>query len=147
MPSHTCKTVCNRHLKEVKSKQTSLFSLLLIIILPNCPFCIMAYTSAITICGGSDIYLAENNWASYIPILLSLVIVFMLILNKRGVRTHYALAFAFIGTAFIILVHQLYLSVQFYYVGTSLLFLAIGINSSFLALYVTLKKRLEYLLY
>ncbi|MEL7006473.1 MAG: hypothetical protein AAFN93_27680, partial [Bacteroidota bacterium] len=82
---------CTNSEKRVQSTGSSWASAVLIIVIPKCPFCIMAYSSAITMCGGPDMYLLDNNWVSYIPILLSVFIIAMLILNYRDVRTNYAL--------------------------------------------------------
>ena len=100
----------------------------------------MAYTSAITMCGGPDMYMAENNWASYLPIVLSFVIIAMILINNRGLRTYYALFVSIVGAVSITLVHQLILPEYFYYLGTGLLFLGIMVNSSLLALYYAIQK-------
>lgn len=134
--------MCNGQKEASKYKHTSLFSLLLIIILPNCPFCIMAYTSAITMCGGPDIYLAENNWASVVPIILSVLIIGMIALNSRGQRTYVAMLLAILGSLLILGVHQLYLEESFYYIGTFLLFFGIWVNSSFIYIFFTIKSYL-----
>jgi hypothetical protein len=138
----SCSSSCKGQKKSINHKHASFLSLLLIVILPNCPFCIMAYTSAITMCGGPDMYLAENNWASYLPLLLSAIIILMIMLNKRGKRTKYALGISAIGAIFIIGVHQLYVNEIFYYVGTTLLFAGIWINSSFMSVFFTIKSLL-----
>ena len=137
--STSCSSICNEHKETGKYKHTSFLSLLLIIILPNCPFCIMAYTSAITMCGGPDMYLAENNWASFIPIILSILIISMIAINRRGRRTYIAILLTILGSLFIIGVHQLYLGESFYYIGTFLLFFGIWVNSSFLYTFFTIK--------
>ncbi len=142
MTHSTCSSACKGQSQKAKNKPTSLLSLLLIIVLPNCPFCIMAYSSAITMCGGPDMYMAENNWASYLPITLSMVIIAIIWINKRGKRTTYALLSAMVGAMLIVLVHQLILAEAFYYLGTTLLFVGILINSSFVAVYHALKRKL-----
>ena len=70
-----------------EARSASVLSTFLLIILPKCPFCIMAYSSAITICGGPDMYFISNNWVSYVPLFLALFINLMLLLNWRGQRT------------------------------------------------------------
>ena len=84
------------------------------IVLPKCPFCVMAYSSAITMCGGPSMYLSGNNWVSYIPLLLGVVIISMILLNRRGIRTYYALLIGAIGFLMILLTHQLVIESVFY---------------------------------
>ncbi|MEL6536661.1 MAG: hypothetical protein AAFQ98_14680 [Bacteroidota bacterium] len=120
---------------------TSLVSLLLVVILPKCPFCIMAYTSAITMCGGPAMYWQSNNWVSYIPLVLSVVILAMILLNWRGIRTWFALAMAMAGAFLILSTHQLWLSPTYYSWGSGLLFVAIWANGSFMSFMNILRKR------
>jgi hypothetical protein len=103
----------------------------------------MAYTSAITMCGGSDMYFAENNWVSYVPILLGAIIMTLLLANYRGVRTIYALSIAAIGLTLIILTHQVIIDGSFYTYGTVLFILAIWINGSLMAILHKFEKRIS----
>ena len=117
-----------------KSSSASLLSTVLLIILPKCPFCIMAYSSAITICGGPDMYMMSNNWISYVPLVLALFINLMLFFNWRGQRTFYALLIAMAGFTLISLTHQLVLSPVFYNLGAGMLLMSIWLNSSLISL-------------
>lgn len=90
----------------------------------------MAYSSAITMCGGEAMYVADNNWVSYIPLILAFLVILMITLNFRDGRTYLALFLALIGTLLVILVHQTMLVSAFYYVGTGLLILGIWVNGS-----------------
>ena len=120
--------------------RTSFWSTALIVILPKCPFCIMAYSSAITMCGAGELfYTSENNWVSYIPILLSLIIVRIIFSNKRGRRTLISASIAISGALLIILTQQTVLSFQFYNVGAVMLFFAIWLNGSLFS-FVSLMK-------
>ena len=118
---------CNQCVPQDKKKiveSSSFLSALFVIIIPKCPICVMAYTSAITICGGENMYLSQNNWISYIPIFLSVMILGMILWNRRGVRTWMALITALVGSGMIILAHQLIIEPNFYNYGSILLFLA-----------------------
>lgn len=121
------------------STGSSLFSALLVVVIPKCPICIMAYTSAVTMCGGPDMYMAENNLISYTPILLSVVIMGLIFYNRKGWRTWIALVIAILGGCFVLLTHQLILPAKFYDVGTILLFLAIWFNGNFISFFGELK--------
>ena len=136
---------CNCHpTKKVnRSSSASLFSTVVLIILPKCPICIMAYSSAITICGGPDMYLMSNNWVSYVPLVLALFINLMFLFNWRGQRTLYALTIAMVGFTLISLTHQLVLSPIFYDLGAVLLLMSIWLNSSLISLLNKFRRKLR----
>ncbi len=116
--------------KEAVTGSTSFLGLLLIIILPNCPVCIMAYSTAISMCGGPDMYLSSNNWVSYLPLFFSLLIMALILMKNKGLKTYVAVGLAFVGFLFILGSHQLIIPSDFYYVGTCVLFIAIWLNGS-----------------
>ena len=136
---------CNCHpSKNVnKASSVSVLSSFLLIILPKCPFCIMAYSSAITICGGPDMYLMSNNWVSFVPLALALFINVMLLLNWRGRRTFNALLVSLVGFSLILMTHQLILSSGFYNLGAMLLFMSIWLNGSFIYLLNKVRSKLR----
>ena len=111
-------------------RRTSFLSTFLIIIIPKCPFCIMAYTSAISICGGADYYMTTNNWVSYIPLVLSVLIFGLLLMNKRGKRTYLSIALCLLGSLFILGTLQTILEPAFYNLGAALLVLAVWLNGN-----------------
>ena len=117
----------------------SVLSTFLIILIPKCPFCLMAYSSAITMCGGKSIYMSQNNWVSFIPLFLGVLIMLLLIKNFRDSRSGMAIAIAAFGTALLIGVHQVIIPPIFYNVGASFLFFAIWLNGSFLSFVANLK--------
>ncbi len=93
----------------------------------------MAFSSAMTVCGGRSLYLAQNNWLSYLPIVLSGLVAFMIILNWRDARSWYALALAMAGGLFVYFSHQLILPASSYYWGATLLLIAGWLNSNLLS--------------
>lgn len=123
--------------------RSSLIGGLLVVIIPKCPLCVMAYSSAITMCGGDMYYQAGNNWLSYVPMGLAALIIGLIAFNRRGARTWWALGLAVVGAAMIVLSHQLILNPQFYNYGTILLFFAIWLNSNFKAVFQYFKTRLS----
>ena len=125
---------CNCHPSKNfnKAGSTPVLSTFLLIILPKCPFCVLAYSSVITICVGPNMYLMFNNWGFYIHHFLALFIILMLFLSWRGQRTILALIFPMIGFTILSLTHKLILLSDFYNLGADLLLMGIWLNGSFI---------------
>lgn len=113
-----------------KNGGLSVLSSLLVIIIPKCPWCIMAYSSAITVCGGEDMYMSENNWVSVLPIILSAAIIFLIYRNKRGIRTWVAMSLAVVSLLMIIGVHQTLIPSFNYELAAALQFFSIWLNGN-----------------
>ncbi len=141
MQGECAKCISENHVRPKGS--TSFLSSLLIILIPKCPLCIMAYSSAITMCGGQSIYMAENNWVSYIPLALSAVIILLLVKNYRDRRTILSIGLSLVGAAMLAFVHQLMLPPIYYNFGSVLLFFAIWLNGSFYAFVSTLQAQIN----
>lgn len=135
---YTC-TSCITDTKKQVSTASSFFSALMVILIPKCHLCVMAYTSAITMCGGPSMYSQSNNWMSYIPLGLGLFIIGVILYNYKGVRSGIAAALAIIGFLFILLTHQLMIDPEFYNWGTGLMFTAIWLNSNMISFFNFLK--------
>jgi len=102
-----------------------------IAILPKCPFCIMAYSGAMSLCSGKMLYPNANSISSYIIIGLALFTLIGIALNYKKKTTIIALAIAAVGIL-LLSISQFYLmSNDLYYVGTALLFFGIWYNGSF----------------
>ena len=120
--------------KKYNLKGFPLVITILLAVLPKCPFCIMAYSSAIMMCSGTVYSEFEPNWFSYLSSLLSLVILTSLVFNNRGRITKYAFLMAMIGSLLVIY-SQLISGVPiFYWIGTNLLMIAALLNGNFIPL-------------
>lgn len=107
---------------------------LLIAIVPKCPFCVLAYSSAMTLCNGSKLYLHQAGWTSWISIGLVAFTLLMVVLNYRGRRTWLA-AGAIIAGGSMVAMAELYTGqLQLYYGGAALVFLGIWTNASLFSL-------------
>ena len=115
-----------------KAGSTPVLSTFLLIILPKYPFCVLAYSSAITICVGPNIYLVSNNWGSYIHHFLAFFINLMLLISWRDQRTILALVFPMIVFTILSLTRRLILLSDFYNLGADLLLMGIWLNGSFI---------------
>lgn len=116
---------------------------LLIAILPKCPFCVLAYSSAMTLCNGSKLYLHQAGWTSWISIGLVGFTLLMVLLNYRGRRSWLA-AMAIVAGGSMVTVAELYTGqLQLYYGGAALVFLGIWINASMFSLLQSLFRTVQ----
>ena len=129
---NTCASETDHKKKPVKAG-TSLLGSLLVIILPKCGLFVMAYSSAIAVCGAPSLTEGSTDVLSFVPWLLSLVVLTMIALNRRGIRTLFAFLTALLGTVIIILSHQHILLPEYYQYGAVMLFLGVWMNGSLMA--------------
>lgn len=120
-----------------KRKSVSLWSGLFLILLPKCPFCVIAYSGTIALCGNGPSAAPnahENQLALALSVMLSLIIAAAIALNYRGWRTWMALGLAFTGMLVLngsILKPAGYFC---YYTGVVILFSGVWLNGSLLYL-------------
>lgn len=116
--------------KPVGRKNLPLAFTILIAVLPKCPFCILAYSSAITMCSGQKWYDHSPSTMSYISIVLCLIVLLSIIFNYRDLRTVFAIILALAGTA-LVMTAELYTGeMMTYNYGTILLLIAALLNGS-----------------
>lgn len=108
---------------------------ILIAVLPKCPFCVMAYSSAITLCSGAKLYDHNPTWISYISIGLALFTLVLIIYNYKGTRTWFAAAMVIFGSVLILDSELRTGDFQNYYWGAGSLLLGVWINGSFAYFY------------
>jgi hypothetical protein len=108
-------------------KYPSLLSIL-ILILPKCPFCFVAYTSAMTMCGSSALVSQHLDWAAYLAISLAIIVVFCIARNYRGIGTSRALILAIVGLLFVLSGLFQTENIISYYIGSILLLIAAFYN-------------------
>jgi hypothetical protein len=128
---------CKNHDKGIKTgtkKKYGLFAGLLLVILPKCPFCIMAYSGTVMLCGKDT--LIENQQFHNSPLSIILALLFCslivpgLLLNFRGTRTKFALALA--GSGIFLILNSVIRNggQELYYLGVSIVFIAIWLNGN-----------------
>ena len=110
---------------------------ILIAVLPKCPFCILAYSSAITMCGVNR---HTPEWTSWISIALAALTLLFILLNNRGARTILASILVVIGSGFILSSELVSGSMEAYYWGVGFLLAGVWTNAS---LYYFLRKLKE----
>ena len=118
-------------IKKNKQSIPPLFTGILVAILPKCPYCILAYSSAITMCSGTKLYSHTPDWTSYLPIALAAVTLLLILLNYKGKRTLIAAALVAAGSAFMLTGAFYFGDINLYYIGTFLLLFGVWVNASF----------------
>ena len=122
----------------------SLFGNLLLVLMPKCSFCVLAYTSTILLCTKDETLVASSLHASPLTIaitaVLCLVVLAGVLLNRRGRRTRVALAVVLSGMALMMTTVVRGGGEALYYTGNLLVFAGIWMNGSFLYLWRQLRQ-------
>jgi hypothetical protein len=109
---------------------------ILLVVLPKCPFCFMAFSSTMLLCGEGVTMTSERMYQSDLTIALSALFCAIALLGimmvRRDIRTVYALMIAISGTTMIMTSVLKTGGLPLYYAGTFLIFLGVWLNSSLL---------------
>ena len=116
---------------------------ILVAILPKCPFCVMAYSGAISMCSGNNLYPNAGGIMSYVTIGLGLLILVSLLFNYKNGRTWIAVLITIVGIGLLMISQFQTISSELYYLGTLLLFFGIWYNASFAHFYRKLTARFQ----
>lgn len=128
MRKTACK--CKKTHKRSPSSSLSLFSGILIALLPKCPFCILAYSSAITLCSGKTLYPEGTNYMLYVVLGLMLFILALIAYNFKGRRTYYAIGLILTASLFLASYYFFEGNFTWYYTGVVLLLTGVWMNGS-----------------
>lgn len=134
--NNDCKP-CKRMPKNTATKKAfSWIPGILLVILPKCPFCFMAFSSTMLLCGEGVSMVSERVHHSDLTILLSglfcAIALVGIILVRRDIRTFYAFMLAATGAVMVMTSVAWSGGLPLYYAGTSLIFLGVWLNSSLL---------------
>ncbi len=126
-------STCRRKVRTYRSVDHDKFeflSTLAIALFPKCYLCFTAYSGAIAMCSGKNLF-AKMDFTGYaIFTLLSLIILASILLKHRGKRTFFALALS--SFALVAISVSIHIGLGFlYYAGIVSLCLGIWVNGSF----------------
>jgi len=128
-------------------KKYGFFVGLLLAILPICPFCIMAYSSTVVLCGKDILIENQQNHYSTLSIFLTAffcsLIIAGLLLNFHGKRTKYALVLSVLGILTILNSAIRNGGLDLYYLGISIVFIAVWLNGSLISILRKFKNTLS----
>lgn len=125
---------CECAVKKSKREKKTIFPVLtgiLIAVIPKCPYCILAYSSAITMCSGPKLYTHSPNWTSYLLLGLAFLTLIFILLNYKGQRTIVAASLVGLGSLLMILSQYYTFNINHFYLGTFLLLFGVWVNASF----------------
>ncbi len=114
----------------IPSNKGSWLSAILIILLPKCPFCVMAYSGAMTMCSGKMIYPNSSSESTYFLAFLSILVLAGIAFNFKGFKTLISLGIAIVGISFLILSQVYWYSEIAYYLSVFIIVMAIWLNGS-----------------
>jgi len=117
-----------------KRRSYSWMPAILVAILPKCPFCIMAYSGAITMCSG-NMYPNIGGWSSYLTMGLAIMVIIGILFNYKGTKSLIAASISLIGIAFLVSSQFYSIGQTNYYIGVFFIFFGIWFNGSFFYFY------------
>ncbi len=137
-------TPCKKRGKTIlPEKQTGVVAGILLALLPKCPFCYMAFSGTLMLCGNGEGMFTRTF--SSLPtqvfsIIFCLLILLFIVLNFRDKRTLYAITLATVGSAMIIYSTTIAGGLMLYYFGVIIIFFAVWLNASLLYFIDRIKK-------
>jgi hypothetical protein len=120
-----------RCIDKMPTRYFSWFPAIFIAILPKCPFCIMAYSGAVSMCSGKMLFPNAHSYSGYFIIGLSIVILLSILLNNKGSRTLVSAFIVSIGILLLAISQFVSMSEPQYYFACLIMFFGIWYNGSF----------------
>jgi len=141
-----CKPCKKKKIVSNEKKRLGLLTTLLLVLLPKCPFCLLAFSSTVMLCGkAGGVY--ELTHSSSITIFVTAFFCFLVLIsivfNYRGTRTKYALLLVSIGCLLIMYSAGIGGGLLLYYSGVALLFTGVWLNASLLYVISKIRSRLK----
>ena len=121
---------CPNKKPKIRKRNLPLLFTVIIAILPKCPFCILAYSSAITMCSGQQWNEHSPSVYSSISIVLALVVIFSILFNYRDFRSVLAFFLALSGGFLVAYSELISGEMMLYNYGTILLLFGALLNGS-----------------
>jgi hypothetical protein len=125
-----CKGGSDPHLQPKKS--IGLIAGILLAVLPKCPFCVLAFSSTLVLCGkGGTVSSTEshsNSATLYISLFFCFLTLLSLAFSYKDKRTWYALALAIAGSTCILYSVTTTGGQPLYYTGVMIILAGIGMN-------------------
>ena len=132
-----CKPCKKKKIVSEGDKPVGLLTTIFLVLLPKCPFCLMAFTSTFILCGkaGGVSEMTDTSSSATTIFITSFFCVSVLLsirLNYRDIRTKYALLIAATGCLLILFSVSVGGGLPLYYAGVLLVFFGVWLNASLL---------------
>lgn len=130
-----CKPCKKRNAVSDGRKHAGLLTTILLIVLPKCPFCLMAFSSTIILCGkagGASELTHSSSTTISITAFFCFTVLLNILLNYRDKRTIYSLVLAAAGCFLIMYSVCAAGGLSLYYSGVVLVFIGVWLNASLL---------------
>jgi len=137
-----CKPCKRRNAVSTGKNQVGLLTTIFLVLLPKCPFCLMAFSSTVILCGKAG-GAAELTHSSPATILITAFFCFTALLgitlNYRDKRTRYSLIVAAAGCFLIMYSVCTGGGLPLYYTGVILIFIGVWLNGSLLYIFTKMR--------
>lgn len=130
-----CQPCKRRNAVSTGRKHAGLLTTILLIVLPKCPFCLMAFSSTIILCGkagGASGLTHSSSTTIFITAFFCCAVLLNIIFNYRDKRTMYSFLLAAAGCFFIMYSVCAGGGLPLYYSGVTLVFFGVWLNASLL---------------
>ena len=130
-----CKPCRKRDTVSERKKHAGLLTTILLILLPKCPFCLMAFSSTIILCGkagGASELTHSSSTSILITAFFCFTVLLSIILNYRDRRTSYSFLLATAGCLLVMYSVCAGGGLPMYYSGVILVFIGVWLNASLL---------------
>jgi len=140
----SCGSTSQKCHTRINKKNISWLPAFIIAILPKCPFCIMAYSGAMSLCSGRTLYPNAGTSSSYLIVGLSILVLASIAFNHKGRKTSIAIFLSLLGIISLISSQFIFINQVPYYIGVGLLFFGIWYNGSFSFFYRKYRSRVNF---
>ena len=130
-----CKPCRKRRIVSKERKRLGLLTTLLLVLLPKCPFCLMAFSSTVILCGKAGGISDRTHTSSttiFITSFFCFLVLISVLFNYRDTRTKYALMLVATGCMAVMCSVCFGGGLPLYYSGVILIFIGVWLNASLL---------------
>ena len=141
-----CKPCKKKKIVSGDRKRLGLFTTLLLVLLPKCPFCLLAFSSTVMLCGkAGGVYELTHNSSTTILVtaFFCFLVLISILFNYRDARTKYAFLVVTIGSLLVMYSVAIGGGLLLYYFGVAMLFIGVWLNASLLYVIRRTRSRLK----
>src|SRR5688572_15943979 len=130
-----CKPCKKKKIVSEGKKPFGFLTTILLVLLPKCPFCLMAFSSTVILCGkagGVSELTLTSATTIFVTSFFCFLVLISILFNYRDARTKYALLLVATGCALVMCSVCIGGGLLLYYSGVILLFFGVWLNASLL---------------